>query len=184
MTGKQNKFCNQCTSLLLNHARLKAMARTQAACDGGGGGARLEPVYDFVEHLLDVLLVLADDLVPHPCVDDAERLVLAPGAPAEFLDAGRVADGVLGAMHDEERQLHVLEPLLQVAADAEMSSSAVAAPWCGAGWRARACASSPHLEGALGDVAPGEGDAPGGDDLGGGGEQVLDRPRRHEPCRA
>jgi len=37
-----------------------------------------------------------------------------------------------------------------------------------------------HLEGALGDVPAREGDAPGGHDGGGGGEEVLERPGRLE----
>jgi hypothetical protein len=180
----------------MDHARLKAslaMARTHAGgvpklllavvrARGCSGGACLEPVYDIVEHLLHVLLGLADNLVPHPWVD-AKRLVLAPGAPAELLDAGRVADGVLGAVHDEERQLHLLESPLQLAADAEELERR------GRPGRRRGAARGGererplpvHLEGALGDVAPREGDAPGGDDGGGCGEQVLERPRRLEP---
>jgi hypothetical protein len=91
-----------------------------AGCGGRSscGGAVLEPGDDFVEHLLDVLLRLADDLVPHPGVD-SERLVVAPGAAVQLLDAGRVADGVVAAVDDEERQVHLLEAALQLAADAE-----------------------------------------------------------------
>ena len=181
----------------MDQARFKAMgthARTHAggvpnllltvvrARGCSGGGACLEPVDDFVEHLLDVLLGLADDLVPHLGVD-AQRLVAAPGARVELLDAGRVADGVLGAVHDEERQLDLLEPLLQVAADAEeLERRGGPGRRRGAARRReRELALPVHLEGPLGDVPPGEGDAPGGDDLGRRGEQVLERPRRPEP---
>ena len=105
--------------------------------------------------------------IPIPEVD-AKCLVLAPGVPAELLDAGRVADGVLGAVHAEERQLHLLESMLQLTADAE------ALEHCGHPRRSRGaarggeheCPLPVHLEEALGDVAPREGDMLGGDDGG------------------
>jgi hypothetical protein len=117
--------------------------------------------------------------IPIPEVD-AKCLVLAPGVPAELLDAGRVADGVLGAVHAEERQLHLLESMLQLTADAE------ALEHCGHPRRSRGaarggeheCPLPVHLEEALENVAPREGDMPGGDD---GGEQVLERPGRLDP---
>ncbi|CAL4956842.1 unnamed protein product [Urochloa decumbens] len=148
----------------------------------GAGAARLEPGDDFVEHLLDVLLGLADDLVPHSGVHP-ERLVPAPCAPEELLDAGRVADGVVPAVHGEERQLHLLESALQLAADAEELER------CGSPGRRRGPARRGerqlplplHLERPLGDVPPRVRHPPGRDDGGRGDQQVLERPGGLEP---
>jgi hypothetical protein len=148
-------------------------------CSGGGDGPCLEPVYHFVEHLLHVLLGLADNLVLHPEVD-AKCLVLAPGVPVELLDAGRVADGVLGAVHAEQRQLYLLESMLHLTADAEALEhhGRPRRSRCAARGGEHECPLPLHLEEALEDVAPREGDMPGGDD---GGEQVLECPGRLDP---
>ncbi|CAL4963887.1 unnamed protein product [Urochloa decumbens] len=148
----------------------------------GAGAARLEPGDDFVEHLLDVLLGLADDLVPHPRVHP-ERLVPAPCAPEELLDAGRVTDGVLPSVHGEERQLHLLEPSLQLAADAEELERR-GGPGRRRGPARRRQRQLPlplHLERPLGDVPPRVRHPPGRDDGGRGGQQVLERPGGLEP---
>ena len=82
------------------------------------GSRGREPVEHFSEHELDVLLWLADELVPHAFMD-AEGLVRAAGAAIQLLDAGGVADFILGAVRDEQRQRHLLEAPLQLAAHAQ-----------------------------------------------------------------
>jgi hypothetical protein len=105
--------------------------------------------------------------VSHPEVD-AKRLVLAPGAPAELLDAGGVADGVLNVVHAEERQLDLLESMLQLVADAEALEHRGRPRRSHGAARGgeHECSLPVHLEEALGDVAPREGDMLGGDDGG------------------
>jgi hypothetical protein len=77
--GKARHLAKACTHAGGVPKLLLAVVRAHG-CSGGGDGPCLEPVYHFVEHLLHVLLGLADNLVLHPEVD-AKCLVLAPDMP-------------------------------------------------------------------------------------------------------
>ena len=76
----------------------------------------LQPIQYITVNQINVLLGFPNHLMPHLGVD-LDRLILARCSPMKLLHTRRITNNVPSAVHDQKRNIHFLELLLQLIAN-------------------------------------------------------------------